>query len=114
MHRADVFLVGAVVAQRLAHGLDDGRNSRVGDDPAVPDLLYQFILADQPVGIFDQIAERCKGASLKRHGFPRVLKLAAIQIQRKTVKNISQRRALAKLTLSSRNTQTALKSATSA
>ncbi len=62
--RADQALAGAVVSDRLAGRLDAAGDGGVRDDAALPDLLDDLVLGDQPFAVFDEQAEQRKDLRL--------------------------------------------------
>ncbi len=55
MHGTNVFLLGAIIAQRFANGLYDSRDRCVRNDAAVPNLLDEFVSADEAVRVLDLV-----------------------------------------------------------
>ena len=68
--RPDEALRPAVVAERLARGLDAARDRGLGDDAAVPDLLDDLVLADQALVVLDQQGEQREDLRLERADAP--------------------------------------------
>ena len=66
MQRADETLALAVVPERLARGLHAARDRRVRDDPAVPDLLDDFVARDEALPVLDEQREQGEHLRLER------------------------------------------------
>ena len=58
MDGADQLLLRAVVADRRARRLDPAGDGGVGDDAAVPDMLDQIVLGQQPVRIAREVEQQ--------------------------------------------------------
>jgi hypothetical protein len=65
MDRADQLLLRAVIADRGARRLDPAGDGGVGHDAAVPDMLDQIILGQQPVGIAREMEQQLQDLGLE-------------------------------------------------
>jgi hypothetical protein len=66
MDRADEALRPAVVAERLARGLDAARDRGLRDDAPVPDLLDDLVAGHEPVAVLHE--QREQREDLRLHG----------------------------------------------
>src|SRR6202022_4806316 len=64
MQRPNKDLVVSVVAKRAPGGIDAAGERGLGDDPAIPDRLYQLILADNPVMVAYQVNDEIEHLGL--------------------------------------------------
>ena len=69
-HRANETLIGATVAQRAPCGTDARAERRLRNDAALPDHVEQFVLADDPVAVPDQVDEQIEHLGLDVHNCP--------------------------------------------
>lgn len=105
----DVFLGCPIVVHSTARRLDHRGNCRIGHDEPVPDLLDEFVLGDQPVGIGDEITEHRECPRFDgNHVLPEG-QLTAIKIQRERIEDILHPPLSRKLKHSTRKTQSAIK-----
>ena len=70
MQRPDKDLIVSVVAKRAPGAIDPARQRRLRDDPAIPDLFDQFILADDPVMVAHQVDDEIENLGLNMDRFP--------------------------------------------
>ena len=68
MQRPNESLVGPVVAKRAPGAIDAAGERGLGDDPAIPDRLDQFILADDPIMIAHQVNDEIEDLRLDVNG----------------------------------------------
>ncbi|MET4790193.1 AcrR family transcriptional regulator [Bradyrhizobium japonicum] len=81
--RLDQPLRRAVVAKRLARGIDSAVQGGIRDDAVAPDLADQVILADHTGSLRDQIKQQIEHLRLQRHG-----RAAAGQFPQVTVEHV--------------------------
>ena len=76
-------LVGSVVAERTPGAVDAAGERGLGDDPAIPDRLDQFILADDPVMVAHQMNDEIEHLRLDMNGLakPAQLLLAEVDLE---------------------------------
>ena len=61
-------LVGSVVPKRTAGAIDAAGERGLGDDPAIPDRLDQFILADNALAVAHQVNDEIEDLRLDVNG----------------------------------------------
>lgn len=76
-------LVVSVVAKHASGAIDAAAERGLGDDPAVPDRLYQFILADNAVTVAHQMDDEIEYLRLDTNGLakPAQLMLAEVDFE---------------------------------
>ncbi len=78
---ADQPLGGAVVADRLAGGLDPAGHGRLGHDPAVPDPLDDLFAGQQTAGVLHQQPQQGEHLGLDRDGLVRAAQLVRVAVE---------------------------------
>ena len=81
MDGADELLRLSVITQRLPRRFHPARQCRIRDDAAVPDLLEDFVLGDQPVARIDQQREQGEDLGLERHSLAPGAQLDPVEIE---------------------------------
>ena len=83
VQRANKSLVGSVVTKRAPGAIDAAGEGGLGDDPAIPDRLDQFILADNPVTVAHQVNDEIEDLRLDVNGQakPAQLLLAEVDLE---------------------------------
>jgi hypothetical protein len=71
VQRPDEDLIVSVVAKRAPGAIDSAGERGLRDDPAIPDLLDQFILADNPVTVVHQVNDEIEHLRLDMDRFPK-------------------------------------------
>jgi hypothetical protein len=79
----DKNLVGPVVTKCAPGAVDAAAQRGLGDDPAIPDRLYQFILADNAIMIADEVNDDIEHLRLNMNGLaePAQLMLAEVYLK---------------------------------
>jgi hypothetical protein len=82
-------LGSAVVADRLADGLDAATQRCLGHDAAVPDALDDLVLGDDSVAVLEQLDQKSKtwGSTGTRFPFRRT-SYASVSIEHSLIMNI--------------------------
>src|SRR5262249_42531482 len=78
---ADQLLLLAVVAHRLARGVDTACESRVRNDPTTPNRAYEIVPADDPIAVLHKVNEQIEYLRLDRDGRRAAAKLAPRNIK---------------------------------
>ncbi len=74
-------LFGAGVRDRLAHGVDVAGDRGLGDDPAAPYHLQQFVLADHAVTMEHQVQQQIEDLRADGNGLPAQRQFPALVIE---------------------------------
>ena len=72
MQRPNKSLVGPVVTKRSPGAIDAAAERSLGDDPAIPDRLDQFILADNSIMVAHQMNDEIEHLRLDMNGLRQV------------------------------------------
>jgi hypothetical protein len=80
MQRPDKNLVGPVVTKRSSGAIDAAAERSLGDDPAIPDRLYQFILADNPVMVTHEVNDEIEHLWLDMDGLAKPAQLLLTEV----------------------------------
>ena len=83
VQRPNKSLVGSVVSKRTPGAIDAAGERGLGDDPAIPDRLDQFILADNPITVAHQVNDEIEDLRLDVNGQakPAQLLLAEVDLE---------------------------------
>ena len=83
MQRPNKSLVGPVVTKRTPGAIDAAGERGLGDDPAIPDRLDQFILADNAIMVTHQVNDEIEHLRLdmNRLAKPAQLLLAEVDFE---------------------------------
>src|ERR1700742_2125069 len=63
----DQALFVSAVADRLAHGVDAGRERGFRNNPAVPDLVDELVPAHDVIAVTDEVQQQVEGLRLHRN-----------------------------------------------
>jgi hypothetical protein len=85
----DKTLLLAGVADRASDGVQPGRQRRIGHDPAIPDRVYEIVLADNPIPAADQIFEQIEDLWCRGHNIGPAPQLAPVGVQRTVLEEIA-------------------------
>src|SRR5437868_421376 len=66
LHSANDALLGPAVVDGSSRGIEACRQSRIRDDPPVPNAVDQLVLADDPVAVAHQKDEKVKHLRFER------------------------------------------------
>jgi hypothetical protein len=80
MQRPNEDLVGPVITKRSSGAIDAAAERGLGDDPAIPDRLYQFILADNPVMVTHEVDNEIEHLGLDMDGFAKPAQLVLAEV----------------------------------
>ena len=86
LHGADDRLLLATVADRPAGGVDPAVECRIRYGSTVPDMLDQFILADDPVGVLRKVEEQVEDLRLDMfHSAVATPKLPSVSVEQEFI-----------------------------
>ena len=94
-NRPNERLLLATLADGAPRGIDAAIQSRIGDDPSLPDVFDQFVLADHAVGVLSEIKKEVEDLRLDMDGAAGAFELAPVGIKRKIIEIYQQLRSLA-------------------
>jgi hypothetical protein len=80
VQRPDEDLIVSVVAKRAPGAIDSAGERGLRDDPAIPDLLDQLILADDPVMVTHQVDDEIENLGLNMERFPKPAQLLLAEV----------------------------------
>src|SRR5262245_22255979 len=80
-HGLDQSLFGTTVADGPTGGAHPARDRLVRDDPAVPDDLDQFVLADDAVPVPDEVGQDVEDLRFNVRGFAKAMQLTPVAIE---------------------------------
>lgn len=91
VHSSHQSLLTAIISQSLARGFDPRRDSRLRNDAVIPDLLDNFVLADQPVRVRRQQQKQRQDLWLRRDGHPGLAQFKACRVQFEILEPVDHR-----------------------
>ena len=80
MQRPNQSLIVAVVTKHSPCGIDSTAERGLGDNPAIPDGLEKFILADNSVTVTHQMNDEVEDLGLNMHRFPQPAQLLLAEV----------------------------------
>ena len=80
VQRPNKSLVGSVVSKRAPGAIDAAGERGLGDDPAIPDRLDQFILADNPITVAHQMNDEIEDLRLDVNGHAKSAQLLLAEV----------------------------------
>src|SRR5258708_7356627 len=90
MQGPDKNLVGSVVTKRAPGAIDAAGERGLGDDPTIPDRLYQFVLADNPVMVSHQVNDEIEHLRLDMDGLAKPAQLLLAEVDLEFGKSVFQ------------------------
>jgi hypothetical protein len=88
MQCPDKNLVGSVVTKRSPDTIDAAAERSLRDDPAIPNRLYQFILADNPVVITHEVNDEIEHLRLDMDGLSKPAQLLPAKVDLEVGKSV--------------------------
>ena len=88
--RLDQALLGPVIADRGSDRVDPGGQSRLGNDPAAPDVRDQIIFADDAFTVAEQVLKKIKHLGLDRNEARATAQLPSLGVEDVILEQIQQ------------------------